>query len=149
MVAVSLKKKDIVNPKLKYNSFYQNELNRENSILCLSASKAFNLAGLQGAAIVCDNQFLKNRIERGFNNDEIAEPNFFVIEAYKCAFNNGDEYLKQFPAEFKKGYNKYLKDAANMRWQELDPRYSTGILLNDAAMPTLFYLYGGILDYEK
>ena len=27
---------DIVNPKLKYNSFYQNELNRENSILCLS-----------------------------------------------------------------------------------------------------------------
>ena len=86
---------DIVNPKLKYNSFYQNELNRENSILCLSASKAFNLAGLQGAAIVCDNLFLKNRIERGFNNDEIAEPNFFVIEAYKCAFNNGDEYLKQ------------------------------------------------------
>lgn len=86
---------DIVNPKLKYNSFYQNELNRENSILCLSASKAFNLAGLQGAAIVCDNQFLKNRIERGFNNDEIAEPNFFVIEAYKCAFNNGYEYLKQ------------------------------------------------------
>lgn len=86
---------DITDPNKKYNSFYLNETNRENSILCLSASKSFNLAGLQGAAVVCDNVFLKNRIERGFNNDEIAEPNFFVIEAYKCAFNKGDEYLKQ------------------------------------------------------
>lgn len=59
------------------------------------------------------------------------------------------DYLKQFPKEFQSGYNKYTKDQAKMRWQTLDPRFSTGILLNDASLPTLFYLYGGILDYEK
>lgn len=74
---------------------------------------------------------------------------FSYFQSLGLSSDDLDEYLKQFPAEFKKGYNKYLKDAANMRWQELDPHYSTGILLNDAAIPTLFYLYGGILDYEK
>lgn len=109
---------DIVNPNSHYNSFYLNELNRENSILCLSASKAFNLAGLQGAAIVCDNIFLKNKIERGFNNDEIAEPNFFVIEAYKCAFNEGDDYLKQLN-EYLYENKKLVKEFLETNVQEV------------------------------
>ena len=58
------------------------------------------------------------------------------------------EVLKQFPSDFAKSYKKYKKDR-EARWQVLDPRFSSGILLNDLAMPTFFYLYGGILDYEK
>lgn len=86
---------DIVEPGESYNSFYTDSKNRQNSIICVSASKSFNLAGLQGAAVICDNDFLKNRIERGFNNDEIAEPNFFVIDAFITAFTFGDDYLKE------------------------------------------------------
>ena len=59
-----------------------------------------------------------------------------------------NEYFKSFPKEFKSKYLKYQKDS-NIRWQTLDPHFSTGILLNDYSIPTYFYLLGGILDYEK
>lgn len=65
---------------------------------------------------------------------------------------NSDElkkaFLDGFPVEFKKYYNAYKRNS-KMRWATLDPRFSSAILLNDAAIPTFFYLYGGILDYEK
>ena len=65
---------------------------------------------------------------------------------------NSDElkkaFLEGFPVEFKKYYNAYKRNS-KMRWATLDPRFSSAILLNDAAIPTFFYLYGGILDYEK
>lgn len=57
-------------------------------------------------------------------------------------------FLEGFPVEFKKYYNAYKRDSQK-RWATLDPRFSSAILLNDAAIPTFFYLYGGILDYEK
>lgn len=59
------------------------------------------------------------------------------------------EFLKSFPKEFSTGYNKYLKDSSNARWQILDPRFSSGIMLNEMSLPTYLYIYGGILDYEK
>lgn len=60
-----------------------------------------------------------------------------------------NSYFKSFPDDFKKQYNKYKKDQSNMRWQDLDPHFSTGILLNDYAIPTFLYTMGGILDYEQ
>lgn len=58
------------------------------------------------------------------------------------------DFLKSFPKEFDKGYKKYKKDQNN-RWQTLDPVYSSGLLLNEQSIPTYFYLYASILDYEK
>ena len=59
------------------------------------------------------------------------------------------EYFKSFPKDFKKCYDRYKKDTTNMRWQDLDPHFSTGLMLNDYGIPTYIYLLGGILDYEK
>jgi len=59
-----------------------------------------------------------------------------------------NDYLKSFPKDFKRCYNKY-KANANLRWQDLDPHYSSGLLLNDYGIPTYLYILGGILDYEK
>lgn len=59
------------------------------------------------------------------------------------------QYLNSFSDEFKKGYNRYKKDSTNMRWQDLDPHFSSGILLNQYSIPTYLYILGGILDYEK
>ena len=59
-----------------------------------------------------------------------------------------NDYFKSFPSEFKKCYNRYVADS-NMRWQALDPHFSSGILLNDYSIPTYLYILGGILDYEK
>lgn len=65
-------------------------------------------------------------------------------------FNDKDlkDYLKSFPKEFTSCYNKYKKDNS-LRWQVLDPRFSSGVMLNDVGLPRYLYLYGGILDYEK
>lgn len=58
------------------------------------------------------------------------------------------EYFKSFPKEFEKCFRKYQKDA-NLRWQDLDPHVSSGLMLNDYGIPTYLYIYGSILDYEK
>lgn len=58
------------------------------------------------------------------------------------------DLLKSFPKEFQAGYNRYTKDS-NLRWQTLDPHFSSALLLNEMSIPTYFYLLGGILDYEK
>lgn len=58
------------------------------------------------------------------------------------------DFLAGFPLEITKAYKAYKKDV-KLRWATLDPRLSSGVLLNDSATPTFLYFYGGILDYEK
>lgn len=58
------------------------------------------------------------------------------------------ELLKSFPKEFSTGYRRYVADS-QQRWQTLDAHYSSALLLNEMSIPTYFYLYGSILDYEK
>lgn len=58
------------------------------------------------------------------------------------------EYLKSFSKEMQKGYRKF-KSNNDLRWQDLDPHFSSGVLLNETGLPTYFYIYGGILDYER
>ena len=60
-----------------------------------------------------------------------------------------NEFLKSWPTEMKTKYRKYLRDSSNNRWQFLDPAFSSAVLLNEKGIPTLFYILGGILDYEK
>lgn len=63
------------------------------TITCVSASKAFNLAGLQSSAIIIANETLRTLVERGINTDEVAEPNVFAIQAMQAAFDEGEEWL--------------------------------------------------------
>lgn len=59
-----------------------------------------------------------------------------------------NEYFKSFPSEFKKYYNQYKKNP-NQQWYTLDPHFSSGLMMNEIGIPTYFYLYGSILDYEQ
>lgn len=58
-------------------------------------------------------------------------------------------FLKTWPKEYQSCYNKYLKDTTNMRWQAMDPHFTSGVMMNELGIPTYFYLYGAILDFEK
>lgn len=87
---------DLTAPGQKYTPFASvSEDCRQNSITCISASKAFNLAGLQSAAVVVPNSLLREKIVRGLNSDEVAEPNCFAVEATVAAFNTGESWLDE------------------------------------------------------
>lgn len=68
---------------------------RENSITCIAPTKAFNLAGLQTAAVAVPNAALRHRVWRALNTDEAAEPNAFAVDAAIAAFTNGAAWLDE------------------------------------------------------
>ena len=68
---------------------------RMNSITCIAPTKAFNLAGLQTAAVVVPNEDLRHKVNRGLNTDEVAEPNVFAVEGAIAAFTKGEEWLQE------------------------------------------------------
>lgn len=87
---------DLSAPNVKYTPFAKvNNQYASNCITCLSASKAFNLAGLQSACVVVEDKNLRHKVWRGLNNDEVAEPNIFACEASIAAFEKGEEWLEQ------------------------------------------------------
>ena len=77
-----------------------------NAIICNSPSKAFNTAGLQIANIICDNQDIRQRIDRAININEVCDVNPFGIEALMAAYTpQGAEWLKQLNSYI---YDNYL-----------------------------------------
>ena len=68
---------------------------RENSIVCMSATKTFNIAGIQTAIVMIPNESIRFKMERGLNSDEVAEPNSFAIDAVVAGLNKGDEWLEE------------------------------------------------------
>lgn len=87
---------DITDKGYNYNPFASiSQACANNSVTCISASKAFNLAGLQSAAVVIPDEALRNKMERGLNSDEVAEPNVFATEAVIAALTEGEEWLDE------------------------------------------------------
>ncbi|WP_343250313.1 MalY/PatB family protein [Diplocloster hominis] len=85
---------DITKPGCEYVPFASVSENcRNNSITCVAPTKAFNLAGIQTAAVIVPDENLRHRVNRGLNTDEIAEPNVFAAIALVAAFRYGGEWL--------------------------------------------------------
>ena len=66
---------------------------RAVGIACIAPTKAFNLAGLQTAAVAVPNPVLRHKVWRGLNTDEVAEPNAFAVPAVVAAFTNGAPWI--------------------------------------------------------
>ena len=87
---------DIIAPDREYIPFASvSKTNLNNSITCIAPTKAFNLAGLQSACIVVENEVIRQKVNRGINTDEVAEPNSFAITAAMSAFNYGEKWLDE------------------------------------------------------
>ena len=85
---------DITEPGWEYTPFASVSENcRTNSITCVAPTKAFNLAGLQTAAVIVPDDHLRLKVSRGLNTDEVAEPNVFAAIAPIAAFTCGGEWL--------------------------------------------------------
>lgn len=87
---------DLTEPGYEYVPFASaSEACRNNSITCLAPTKAFNLAGLQTAAVMIPNGNIRHKVNRGLNTDEVAEPNTFAAEAAIVAFSYGEAWLDE------------------------------------------------------
>lgn len=87
---------DLTEPGMGYVPFASvSEDCRDNSITCIAPTKAFNLAGMQTAAVCVPDPVLRHKVWRGLNTDEVAEPNAFAIQAAVAAFTRGGEWLDE------------------------------------------------------
>ena len=104
---------DLTAPGQEYIPFASVSENcRNNSITCIAPTKAFNLAGLQTAAVVVPDPNMRHKVWRGLNTDEVAEPNSFAVEAAVAAFTEGEAWLdalREYIQENKNFVENYLK----------------------------------------
>lgn len=104
---------DLTAPGCRYTPFAAaSEACRRISITCIAPTKAFNLAGLQTAAVVVPDETLRHKVWRGLNTDEVAEPNVFAVEAAIAAFEHGADWLDALQAyiqENKEAAAQYIK----------------------------------------
>ena len=85
---------DLTAPGRSYIPFASvSETCRKISVTCIAPTKAFNLAGLQTAAVVVPDETLRHKMWRALNTDEVAEPNAFAVDAAVAAFTKGDPWL--------------------------------------------------------
>lgn len=109
---------DLTDPGCSYVPFASvSEHCRENCVICIAPTKAFNLAGLQTAAVAVPNPVLRHKVWRGLNTDEVAEPNAFAIDAAIAAFTEGADWLDAL-----RGYILENKNAAAKYIQEQIPQ---------------------------
>lgn len=105
---------DLTDPGCSYVPFASvSEHCRENCVTCMAPTKAFNLAGLQTAAVAVPNPVLRHRVWRGLNTDEVAEPNAFAIDAAIAAFTEGADWLdalRGYILENKNAAAKYIRE---------------------------------------
>lgn len=87
---------DLTDPGYEYIPFVSvSEDCRNNSITCMAPTKAFNLAGLQTAAVMIPNPVLHHKVWRALNTDEVAEPNAFAVIGAVSAFTKGGAWLDE------------------------------------------------------
>lgn len=87
---------DLADPGHSYVPFASaSDICRDISISCIAPTKAFNIAGVHSAAVMVPNKFLRHKVWRGVNSDDIAEPNAIAIEAAIAAFNEGEQWLNE------------------------------------------------------
>ena len=87
---------ELVFPGHRYTPFASiSEAFLRHSVTCISPSKAFNIAGLQIANIICADAGLRAKIDRAINDNEVCDVNPFGVIATQAAYNEGKEWLDQ------------------------------------------------------
>lgn len=85
---------ELTDPGKEYIPFASvSEVCRDNSITCIAPTKTFNMAGLQTAAVIVPDPYLRHKIWRALNTDEAAEPNVFAMTAAIAAYQKGGPWL--------------------------------------------------------
>lgn len=78
-------------------------------VVCVSPSKAFNIAGLQIANIVAPDETTRQKIDKAININEVCDVNPFGVIATIAAYNDGEEWLAQL-LDYIRGNYEYMKE---------------------------------------
>lgn len=99
----------------EYHSF--GLTNFDDYIIGLSTSKAFNLASIHSAVAVCGNERLKNIMQKALNDDEIAEPSAFCVEATLAAFESRGyiDELNKYIAQNKRIAKEFIEQKCELK----------------------------------
>ena len=101
---------EIVHPGYKYIPFASvSEEFQKHSVTCVAPSKAFNIAGLQIANIIVENDEWRQRIDKAININEVCDVNPFGVIATIAAYNEGEEWLNQL-LQYIHGNYLFFKD---------------------------------------
>lgn len=101
---------ELVMPGYTYTPFasVSEEFSR-HSVTCVSPSKAFNIAGLQIADIVCEDAGRRAKIDRAINVNEVCDVNPFGVIATEAAYNDSEDWLEQLIGYIHGNY-QYMKE---------------------------------------
>ena len=129
---------DITEPGEGYVPFASvSETCKNISVTCIAPTKAFNIAGLQTAAVVVPEESLRHKMWRALNTDEVAEPNAFAVTAAVAAFEQGGDWLDALRQIIKRNRDhvaQYLKKELPMLY--LVPSKATYLLWIDCSKVT-------------
>ena len=101
---------ELVHPGFTYTPFASvSEEFQKHSVTCVAPSKAFNIAGLQIANIIVENDEWRQRIDKAININEVCDVNPFGVIATIAAYNEGEEWVNQL-LQYIHGNYLFFKD---------------------------------------
>ena len=128
---------DIAMPGYKYTPLATIMGDSTDYVVFTSASKAFNIAGLQCANIFTPNKKYYQLIDRAVNIHEVCDLNPFAAVATIAAYNESEDWLRELNAQV---YNNYLllKDAIKqlpqLRLTEMEGTYLAWVDIRSLGM---------------
>ena len=129
---------DLTDPGCEYVPFISaSEKCARLCATCVAPTKTFSIPGIQTAAIVVPDPFLRHKVWRGINTDEVAEPNNFATVAAVAAFTEGEEWLDElrtYLAENKKLVREFI--SRNVPDVKVVPSEATYLLWLDCSAIT-------------
>lgn len=111
-----------------------------HAIVCVSPSKAFNIAGLQIANIIVPDVDMRNAVDKALNINEVCDVGVFGVVAAEAAYNTGAEWLESLNEYLFENY-RFMQDfcARNMPQMplcRLEGTYLVWMNIEAAGMPS-------------
>ena len=117
---------DLTDPGTSYNPFMTSS-DYNNTILCISPSKSFNVAGFQSSVVYTKNPELLEKIRTQLHVDNSDSCNVFAVSAVEAAYNESEDWLEELKEvifENKQIVKDYLeKELPVIRMVECDATY--------------------------
>ena len=85
---------DLTDPGTSYNPFMTSS-DYNNTILCISPSKSFNVAGFQSSVVYTKNPELLEKIRTQLHVDNSDSCNVFAVSAVEAAYNESEDWLEE------------------------------------------------------